>query len=318
MKTYNNFYSEAISLPNLYRAFEKAKKGKSKSKEVIEFSKNLHENLMKLHFELFDKTYAIGKYKTFFVTDYKKRKITAPKFRDMIVQHALYNFLEPIYESVFIHDSYACRKNKGTHKAFKRLKSFINKSSCDDYFVKCDITKYFYSIDHEKLKLIIRKKIEDENVLWLINKFIDSHMEEIQEFHICNHELKIQEKGIPIGNLLSQLFANIYLNELDYFVKHELKIKHYWSLGANAGPFCANLGDDALSTFRHIGFRCCSGEQADALFSRKYCQPDVHGLLLSSEDRPQTNLLMKTGAGIRQSKNSVIPAMKMEDLNNIN
>ncbi len=175
MKQYNNFYSNAVSLPNLYNAYEGAKKGKknnenslnsqtlalrgkaSSKKEVLDFSENLHENLLKLHFELLNKTYFIGKYKTFFVKDYKKRKITAPRFRDMIVQHALYNFLEDIYEKTFIFDSYSCRKGKGTHKGFKRVKSFINKSYYDDYFIKCDITKYFYSIDHFKLKKILDK-----------------------------------------------------------------------------------------------------------------------------------------------------------------
>jgi len=227
MKTYNNFYLDVISLPNLYRAYEKAKKGKAEKKEVIEFSKNLHENLLKLHLELLNRTYLMGDYKMFFVNDYKTRKIMAPRFKDMIVQHALFNFLEQIYEKSFIFDSYACRKNKGTHKAFKRLKSFINKSSYDDYFVKCDITKYFYSIDHQRLKQIIRRKIIDKDILQLIDKFIDSHKEEIQEYHIISKDLKNSRKGIPIGNLLSQLFANIYLNELDYFVKQGLKIKFY-------------------------------------------------------------------------------------------
>ena len=161
MKTYNNFYLDVISLPNLYRAYEKAKKGKAEKKEVIEFSKNLHENLLKLHLELLNRTYLMGDYKMFFVNDYKTRKIMAPRFKDMIVQHALFNFLEQIYEKSFIFDSYACRKNKGTHKAFKRLKSFINKSSYDDYFVKCDITKYFYSIDHQKLKIVIESILDE-------------------------------------------------------------------------------------------------------------------------------------------------------------
>jgi RNA-directed DNA polymerase len=142
-----------------------------------------------------------------------------PDFRDAVVQHAIFNFLEQIYDKGLIYDSYACRGGKGTHKAFLRLKSFLNKYSEDDYFVKCDITKYFYSINHEKLKEIIRRKIKDENLLWLIYLIIDSHNEE-------SFSTK-SDCGIPIGNLMSQLFANIYLNELDYFVKHDLKIKHY-------------------------------------------------------------------------------------------
>jgi retron-type reverse transcriptase len=226
MKTFEKLYSEIISLPNLYRAFEKAKKGKKKQR-TIAFEKNLHENLWKLHCELLNKTYNLLPYFTFYVTDYKKRKIMCPNFRDQVIQHAIFNYLEQIYEKVFIYDSYACRKDKGTHKACLRLKKFICKYSSEDYFMKCDITKYFYSIDHQELKLLIRKKIKDENVLWLIDKIIDSHSEESLPSHI-NNPLQIQqEKGIPIGNLMSQLFANIYLNELDYFIKHEIRIKHY-------------------------------------------------------------------------------------------
>jgi retron-type reverse transcriptase len=227
MKQYDNFYSDVISLPNLYQAYEKAKKGKTKKKEFLEFSKELHNNLYEIHLELLNKSYEVGGYKTFFADDYKKRKILAPKFRDVVVQYALFNFLEQIYERCFIYDSYSCRKEKGTHKGMRRLKSFVNKSSESDYFVKCDVTKYFYSIDHYVLKEIIRRKIKDENVLWLIGKFIDSHKEEIQEYHVLNSDLDVQKKGIPIGNLLSQLFSNIYLNELDYFVKNKLNLKFY-------------------------------------------------------------------------------------------
>jgi len=226
MKTFDNIYSEIISLPNLYRAFQKAKLGKKKQR-TIEFEKDLDKNLWSLHEELLNKTYKVLPYFEFYVTDYKTRKIMCPNFRDQVVQHALFNYLEQIYEKTFIYDSYACRNNKGTHKACSRLKQFINKYSKEDYFIKCDITKYFYSIDHNKLKDIIRRKITDENTLWLIDKIIDSHKEELMSYHIINNFKEVQEKGIPIGNLMSQLFANIYLNELDYFIKHNLRIKHY-------------------------------------------------------------------------------------------
>lgn len=226
MKTFNNFYEEVISLPNLYKAFERAKKGKKK-RRVLSFENNLHENLLNLHIELKDKEYKPRPYFTFYITDYKKRKIMCPDFRDSVVQHAIFIYLEQMYEPYFIYDSYACRVEKGTHKAFKRLKKFVNKHSKDDYFMKCDISKYFYSIDHYKLKEILRKKIKDENVLWLLNSIIDSHYEEEMPSHIENNKELKQEKGIPIGNLTSQLLANIYLNELDYFAKHELRIKYY-------------------------------------------------------------------------------------------
>jgi retron-type reverse transcriptase len=247
MKTFDNIYQEIISLPNLYNAFEKAKKGK-KAQRTVKFEKNLHENLWNLHCELLNKTYNLLPYFTFYVTDYKKRKIMCPNFRDQVIQHAIFNYLEQIYENAFIYDSYACRKDKGTHKACLRLKRFINKYSSNDYFMKCDITKYFYSIDHQKLKLLIRNKIKDKDVLWLIDKIIDSHYEELLLSHINNPFCDKQKKGIPIGNLMSQLFANVYLNELDYFAKHKLKIKDYIRyvddfviLGKNYKEIRANL-----------------------------------------------------------------------------
>ncbi|MFH1365154.1 MAG: reverse transcriptase/maturase family protein [archaeon] len=226
MKTYDNLYEDIISLPNLYKAYFRAKKGK-KNLKFQRFDKNLNENLWKLHEDLANKTYESSGYTVFYVKDYKKRKILAPSFRDHVLHHAIYNYLEEIYEQTFIFDSFACRKGKGTHFGLKRLKHFINKHSENDYFIKCDISKYFYSIDHLKLKEIFAKKIKDKELLWLLGKIIDSHFEENIPAHIFNPFTLNQEKGIPIGNLISQLFANIYLNELDSFVKCQLDIKDY-------------------------------------------------------------------------------------------
>ena len=253
MKTFNNFYEDIIALPNLYRAYELARRGKRRKTEVLNFENNLHSNLLNLHFALLERTYSPSGYKTFYVTDSKKRKITAPAFSDQIVHHAIFNFVEQMYDQYFIYDSYACRKNKGTHRGFKRLMSFVRKNKkfqsqqvsefyastgttnikpslsnkSEDYFMKCDISKYFYSIDQHKLKEIISRKIKDENVLWLMGKIIDSHSEMKIPAHVENNYYFEQRKGIPIGNLTSQLFSNIYLNELDYFVKNNLRIKHY-------------------------------------------------------------------------------------------
>ncbi len=227
MRTFDNFFEEVIALSNLYKAFELAKKGKRNKKEVIEFEKDLDANLLSLHLALLTENYSPGKYKTFYINDYKKRKITAPCFRDQIIHYALFIFLEQIYELNFIYDSYACRKNKGTHRAFKKLRKMILKYDKNDYFLKGDVSKYFYSIDQYKLKEIISRKIKDKKVLNLLSKIIDSYNEPEISAHISNLNYIKQKKGIPIGNLTSQLFANIYLNELDYFVKYKLKIKSY-------------------------------------------------------------------------------------------
>ncbi|PIT86617.1 MAG: hypothetical protein COU33_02150, partial [Candidatus Magasanikbacteria bacterium CG10_big_fil_rev_8_21_14_0_10_43_6] len=226
MKTYNNLYNEIIALPNLYKAYSEAKAGK-KDKTFREFTKNSHNNLWRLHKELASQKYTPSPYTIFYVNDYKERKIMAPHFRDHIVHHALHNYLEQIYDPTFIHDSFACRKGKGTHKGFARLKRFVNMHKQNDYFMKCDISKYFYSIDQHTLMAVFKRKIKDQKLLWLIEKIIHSHHEETMPAHVHNSCFDEQKKGLPIGNLTSQLFANIYLNELDHFAKHKLKIKHY-------------------------------------------------------------------------------------------
>lgn len=227
MQTFDNFYRDAIALPNLYRAYELAIRGKRLKKKVLDFEENIHSNLWELHLALLNRTYKPSGYETFYITDSKKRKIMAPAFIDQIVHHAIFTFMEQMYEKHFIYDSYACRKNKGTHRAFSRLRDFVRKHKKEDYFMKCDISKYFYSIDQYKLKEIISRKIKDKSVLWLLGKIIDSHNEEHIAAHIKNTHYPEQRKGIPIGNLTSQLFANIYLNELDYFIKHNLRAKFY-------------------------------------------------------------------------------------------
>ena len=218
MKTYNNLFEEICSFQNLHQAYLKARKCKRYRNEILKFSYNLEANLTDLQKELSNQTYQHGSYREFTVCDLKKRQIKAPCFRDRVVHHALCNIIEPIFDKGFIYSSFACRKEKGTHKAIKRLKKFIksvqSKSFPKTYCLKCDISKYFDSIDHKILFSLVKRKIRDKKVLWLIKKILSSSYKEI-----CI--------GIPIGNLTSQLFANIYLNELDQFIKHGLRIKYY-------------------------------------------------------------------------------------------
>jgi retron-type reverse transcriptase len=141
-----------------------------------------------------------------------RREISALPFRDRVVHHAICSVIEPVFEKVFLFDSYACRKNKGTHAGAKRLQFFLRKNSKNCFALKCDVKKYFPSVDHEILKLSLRKKIFDKRLLGLLDTIIDSPGGTI---------------GIPIGNLTSQLFANIFLNQLDNFVKLELNARHY-------------------------------------------------------------------------------------------
>lgn len=229
MKTHKNLYEKICSFKNLHKAFKKAKKTKSKKDYVIKFESNIMQNLLQLKHELETQSYKTKPLKTFVIRDPKTRVISASDFRDRIVHHAICNIIEPIFERTFIHDSYANRKNKGTHKALQRFDYFKSKITKNGrlvkdpksnnmiigYALKCDIKQYFASVDHEIIIQLIKKKIKDKKLLWLITLIIK------------NHATKEPGKGMPIGNLTSQYFANIYLNQLDYFVKQKLKAKYY-------------------------------------------------------------------------------------------
>ncbi|MDD3086320.1 MAG: reverse transcriptase domain-containing protein [Candidatus ainarchaeum sp.] len=218
MKTYTNLWQEIISFKNLLLAYKKAKKAKPYTNETLSFSLNLEKNLIELQEELSNESYKQSKYRVFIIFDPKKRTIKYLPFKDRVVHHAIVNVIEPIFEKGFISTSYACRKKKGTHKALKDIKHKIyNKFKEENYCLKGDIKKYFPSINQDFLKKIISRKIKDKKTLNLIYKIIESDHSEFGE-----------HKGIPIGNLTSQLFSNIYLNQLDYYVKQELNIKHYY------------------------------------------------------------------------------------------
>ena len=207
-----------ITLENLFLSWREFKKGKSERKDVLEFEFNLEDNIFQLYQELENKTYKHSKYASFYIQDPKLRRIHKAFVRDRIVHHLVSKYLNSIYDKTFIFDSYSCRINKGTHKAVNRLKQFSLKQSKSNkinfYYLKCDIKKFFNSIDHQILIGILKRKITDKDILNLIKEIINSFQTE-------------NKKGIPLGNLTSQYFANIYLNELDQIIKHKFKIKHY-------------------------------------------------------------------------------------------
>lgn len=228
MKTYHNLYNKICSLDNLLLAYRKAKKGKSKKWYVKKFEKNLNTNLLELKHGLETQTYSPKTLKRFIIRDPKTRVIHASHFRDRVVHHAICNIIEPIFDKTFIYDSYANRKNKGSLAAVNRFDYFQKKVSdngrlakkAEDnnmvigYVLKADIKHYFNTVNHVILLKIIGKKIKDEKVLWLIKI-------------ILRNNLDGSETGMPIGNLTSQFFANVYLNDLDNFIKHKLKAKYY-------------------------------------------------------------------------------------------
>lgn len=209
-------YSQITSIEHLFQGWNGFKVGKRNKKDVQIFERNLEDNLFILHQQLINKTYRHSSYTAFNIYDPKFRHIHKAKVLDRVVHHAVVSVIEPIFDKTFIYDSYSCRKGKGMHRAVKRLFSFVRKVSKNYkdrcFALKLDIKKFFASVDQKILLKIISKKIKDADLLWLIENILNSFSKGI---------------GIPIGNLTSQIFANVYLNELDQFVKHELKVKYY-------------------------------------------------------------------------------------------
>ncbi len=208
MKRYGCLYARICSFENLLIASRKAQKGKRFKYSTSSFNLELEKELFSLQQKLENQTYRMGEYKHFYIYDPKRRLISAAPYADRVVQHALCNIIEPIFDKSFIYDNYACRKDKGSHMAVDR---FTEYSRGNDYVLKCDIRHYFASIDHDALYGLIRKKIKDPKTLRLIRLIIDS----------------TPSPGIPIGNLTSQIFANLYLNELDHHLKETIKCRCY-------------------------------------------------------------------------------------------
>lgn len=238
-KKIDNLYEEIYDYENIHNAYKKARKNKRFRACTLEFTNNLEENLIEIQNELIWKTYEVGKYKQFYIHEPKKRLIMALPFRDRVVQWAVYSVLYPMYDKRFIDDSYGCRKEKGMHKAVQRTqywlkdierKNIMQKESW--YYLKLDISKFFYRVVHDIIEEIIRTCIKDERLIWLIMKIVRSESTPFGlPAGISPGECAISEmlfnRGMPVGNLLSQLIANIYMDVVDQFAKHKLKCKHY-------------------------------------------------------------------------------------------
>ena len=227
MKSYSNLYDKVCDFENIKLAWKEARKRKTLKSYVIEFDKYFKENLLQLSVDLIFHSYRPLPLNSFVIRDPKTRKISVSDFRDRIVHHAICNIIEPLFDKCFIFDNYANRKGKGTLAAIKRLNYFMRKVSHNGsivkrsknkvrgFFLKGDIKHYFETVNHNKLIELICGKIKDRELLFLINNILK------------NYSPKQEGVGMPLGNLTSQFFANVYLNELDQFVKHELKTKYY-------------------------------------------------------------------------------------------
>ena len=213
MKRYGYLFERVCDFRALTTAAIEAARGKKKKARVAMFLQNLETEVIALEKEVRDKNYRPRPYRPFIVHDPKVRMICAADFRDRVVHHAICKVLEPIFERSLISDTYACRKGKGTHLAIRKAQTFCRRYN---YFLKLDVHKFFDSVDHETLKTLLRRKIKDLDMLQLLDVFVD-------------HAVPWTEpgKGIPIGNLTSQHFANLYLSSIDHFIKGTLHIKGY-------------------------------------------------------------------------------------------
>ena len=238
-------YQTLCSWDNLLLAYRKASKGKRGHPNVAAFEYRLEDNLLQLQRELQERTYQPGQYHSFYIHDPKKRLISAAPFRDRVVHHALCNLIEPVFERSFIFDSYANRIGKGTHKALDRATQYARRFH---YVLTCDICQFFPSIDHKILKHVIASVLREaissrskgcfttntrNDILWLVEKTLNSGIgvlsEEYQMVYFPRDDLFSinRPRGLPIGNLTSQFWANCYLNPFDHFVKRELRCKGY-------------------------------------------------------------------------------------------
>lgn len=210
MKRHGNLYDRIIAVDNLLLAFDKARRHKSNRKKIQKVLPRKEELCNQLHDLLKAGTYKTSQYNHKTIYEPKKRLIyILPFFPDRVLHHAVMNVLEPIWDGILISDSYACRKGKGQHAGSRRCMEFVRRFK---YCLKCDVSKFYPSVNHAILKVVLRKKIKDERLLKLLDEIINSAE---------------GDTNVPIGNFLSQWFGNIYLNELDMFAKHVLREKAY-------------------------------------------------------------------------------------------
>lgn len=223
MKIYKNLFEKIISPENLFLAWDAFKSDKQNRDDVQKFEWQLEKNILQLQRELKNKTYKHGPYIGFYIHDPKQRHIHKASVRDRVLHHSVFSVINPIFEETFVSTSFSCRIGYGTHRGvavLERIARRIHKNRTSPCFVlKCDIKKFFNTVDHNILLSILKRRIKDDEAVWLLQEIIESYS--------SPQSTIFEKKGLPIGNLTSQLFANVYLNEFDQFIKHGLKIKNY-------------------------------------------------------------------------------------------
>jgi len=227
MKRHKHLFEQMVSLENLLAASEDAVRGKRMKPAAARYLIGMEKEMVALHEELLSGSYRHGPYHYFTIHEPKARLVAAACFRDRVVHHALVRVLEPLFEPRFIEDSFACRPGKGTHAGMRRAAEFARRFP---YALKCDVRKYFPSIHHGILMGQVSRVIGDARVLALVAEVLGSHTDRVLRVWPEDgglFDMKEERYGLPIGNLTSQFLANVYLNELDHFVKHELRVKGY-------------------------------------------------------------------------------------------
>ncbi len=209
MRRVNHLFPQLTAFSNLYQAWLKARKGTGWTSETTRFSFNLERELLMIQQQLRDFSYQPGKFRYFSIRDPKPRRIAVAPFNDRVVHHALVQILMPVFEPTFIYHSYATRTGKGTHKSIIQAQQFIRQYS---WYYKFDIKHFFETVNHDVMLALIARKVKDKAVLQLCEKIIRNAPD---------------DSGLPIGNLTSQFFANVYLNPLDHFIKEQLGVKGY-------------------------------------------------------------------------------------------
>lgn len=236
MRIYTKLFDKIASAENLFSAWDEFKRGKGRKADVAEFELHLEQHIFNLRRDLLSRKYRHESYSGFYICDPKVRHIHKATVRDRVLHHAIFRVLNPVFEPTFIPTSFSCRIGKGNHKGMRTLAEMLRAESRNNtrpcFVLKCDIRKFFDSIDHNTLLDILSRRIRDKDVMWLLQEVVRSY----------SVGSLLERKGVPIGNLTSQLFANIYLNELDQFVKHALKVRHY---ARYTDDFVIVSGDDA-------------------------------------------------------------------------
>lgn len=276
MKRINNLWEEIISVENLYLADQNARRGKLLSYGVRKHDSDRDANIAELHESLKNKTYKTSEYSVFKIYEPKEREIYRLPYSDRIVHHAIMNILEPIWVSVFNSSTYSCIKGRGVHGALNAVKKDIASDlEGTKYYLQMDIRKFYPTIDHEILKGIVRKKIKDKDLLLLLDEIISS------------------APGVPIGNYLSQYFANLYLAYFDHWIKEEKKVKYY-RYADDMVIFSSNK-ESLHQLFQEIKAYLFDNLKLEIKGNHKVCPTDNHGLDFVGYVTRSTHVLMRKG-----------------------